>query len=453
MSKARITYRFDQTGRSNKPEPPPQGKVISLTEDEVRVTETIEDTIVFPAGKQEPERVQEAGKAGKEFLDPQPLNQFTTDFGAWQSPFTDETYRLEKLIRESDHEAYPGAQSPEPELPRLDGESGYYRPPADLREQEFGPFYEDRPLRPSSKIRTVRTESVPLFKIFGSVTAAIATGALFGYVVLSLFSPGSSGNLLNPMDMFGGSAATNTQNSGNSGGNLPGGTEVSGNEGGTPSEAAAGTAEAAWPSRTYYVLQNGVFSSQEGAETAKETITGKGFPVAWEAGDKYTVFTGLADTQEQAKLLSGLLQQQQLEVYVKPFVLPAVSRILWSGEKSDAPGQYAEQSGKLVRQLAQWTQAHLQDEQATQITEAEWNALTASHQQWMKLSASASAGLPEAGRKLMAQMNTAMSNAVLSMEEYKKQPSGSYLWQAQNALLQFILAEKEWLTAISADPS
>ncbi|ANE47164.1 hypothetical protein SY83_13815 [Paenibacillus swuensis] len=493
MNKARITYRFDRpekpTGaHSHKDDKGNiQGKVIPLTVEEVSVTETVtpaardnehspspdptepSDTIVFnpaPVAKQTKEKKENQAnnelKPKREatltsipdksptYADTQPLNQFTTDYGAWNSPFTEETYRLERMIRESDRTAYAGTQGSKASRSNLDSETGYYVEETSMDREYHRPIIDERPIRPSAAFRTRGSEGISWFKIFGSVTAAIATGALFGYVVLSLFNPDSNMNLLNPMNSFG-NAATQKNDNTNTTTQNPAANNISGAN--KPTEATAGTLEAAWPARTYYVLQNGVFSTLEGAETAKEDLKQKGYAAAWEAGSQYTVFVGMTDTQEQAKSLGEQLKQDGLEVYAKAFELPAVSRIHWQGGESEAPGLYAEQSSKLAGQLAQWTQAHLQDAAPASLTDGEWSALKQSHETWTKLASEASEGLPEAGRKLMGQMNQSMNNAVMAMEQYRKQTSTSYLWQAQSALLQFIMTEKEWLLAISADPS
>ena len=48
-------------------------------------------------------------------------------------------------------------------------------------------------------------------------------------------------------------------------------------------------------------------------------------------------------------------------------------------------------------------------------------------------------------------MSNAMNTAVISLDEYQKNPSAAYLWQAQSSILQYILAEKTLLTSIAAN--
>jgi stage II sporulation protein B len=391
--------------------------------------------------------------------DTQSLNQFTTDFGAWNSPFTEETYRLEKLIRESDQTAYKEHQLAETnrtnihtQEQRFDGESGYYHRTERLEKQDPIPTYEHRPLLEGPYTRTRGPQDFSWFKIFSSVTAAIATGAIFGYIVLTMFGNSSSITAINPLDVIGNgqsnispSQAVNTAEDT---------TSIADDDMAQQTFDPKKTTAVDLSAKTYYVLQNGVFSTLDSANIAEDELKKKGLAAASEAGDKYTVFVGMSEDKEQAKLMKQSLINQQLidsdiEVYVKPYEVPAATRILWNSAKSDVVSQYFAQSDKLVKFMVNWSQTQLINSSLTPLTSEDISTLQSQHQAWTKLIPEVETGLSEEATKLKQQMNSAMNNAVLSMEQYKKNPDKAYLWQAQSALMEFIVAEKELLTTIA----
>jgi stage II sporulation protein B len=59
-------------------------------------------------------------------------------------------------------------------------------------------------------------------------------------------------------------------------------------------------------------------------------------------------------------------------------------------------------------------------------------------------------GINQEGQMAVQKMNSALNMAFTSLDEYKKNPSTSYLWQTQNALIQAALAQKEFRKIIAA---
>lgn len=73
------------------------------------------------------------------------------------------------------------------------------------------------------------------------------------------------------------------------------------------------------PAMTVYVIQGGVFSNQEAADTLVSQLDEKGIPsVIIENNDSsYTVLLGLASNENEAKQLAAIYAEKEVEVYAK----------------------------------------------------------------------------------------------------------------------------------------
>ncbi|WP_010270865.1 hypothetical protein [Paenibacillus senegalensis] len=458
MSKARLTYRFDN-GRdpANKPSGQ-QPEIIPLQKEEYKVMDS-----------------------GPE------LNQFTTHYGEWKSPFDEETEKIEKLIRESagtrshkQQHQQPHQQPPakataasfassnlEAEQERLNAAS-YEMDERDY-EYDYSPGYSHDPPPPprmeraaaedyngykaasyssgnrqpvvDGSARYVRYSKTPWLKVGAAVAGAVATGVLLGLLVLSLFNS----DQLPPA-----SDQRVTE------GSMPVGTPVEGgsdqgdtaNPGAAPAAAGDGV-QVQIPAKTYTILQNGGFSQAEGAETAVKELLDKGLAGVREDLDKHYVYAGIAADRTAAASLSLPLQNQQVEIYVKTYTLPAVPSIRWEGN-TETLLTYLAQSDQLVQIISGMTAVHLEGTALTPMEEASLQTLKEKHEAWTASAAAVNSEAPDEIKPILQKLDTAMNTAKQSIDEYRRNPSAAMLWQAQTSLLQFVLAEKELLQMIEA---
>ncbi|MCC2683527.1 MAG: hypothetical protein K0R75_426 [Paenibacillaceae bacterium] len=470
MSKARITYRFDKH---------PGGKIVPARE-QVRPTGT-----VIPLKR---DGGEERGHAQEYGGEPE-LNRFTHDFGEWTSPFDTETKRIEKLIRESDArgmdarsarpsyeepvgwepiqeaqfqlqqtQQLPPQQAPQPYIhdaqePHLRDETdppptystGYYSLPDSYEAERdhhtvyTGPFLVDENLS-SKSLRYGSGARPPWLKIFASVAGAVLTGVCFGFFALNLFTGNSGIDKAIPLP---GSATAAQTNATAPNGLIP-----------LPKVQAPAALPASidLPAVTYSFLQNGVFSTEKSASSAEDELRKKGLAAASEPGEKYTVYVGVAANRDDALALSHKLQSQQVDVYIKNVALPAMKQVSWSGDsKADGLGAFLSQGRQLIDKLDKQTVSHLNATKLTTPSVQDVQTLKADHQAWTGLYANVAAGAPATAKSTLQSMSNAMNTAVISLDEYQKNPSAAYLWQAQSSILQYILAEKTLLTAISAN--
>ncbi|NDI34038.1 hypothetical protein [Chengkuizengella sediminis] len=421
MDKARLTYRFDKEGNKINKKNEPQKDIISLNKNEFKVIEKSDET------KTEDER-------SDPILDSQPLNQFTTDYGAWSSPFDAETAKLEQLIRETDTYQDNGFDKRHRDndreddlLEKFDSHSKY------SNENQRNPYKNRNPYGYIKKTKR------PWFKIITSFTGAIIVGIAFGFFVLSFFSD-------NPQSV---SEIDQTKIDSISPSDSD---EVLENENNTSPQPVVnlnGTISLNIPFQSYFMLQNGVFSSLEGAEEAIAALSNNGFAAVSELNDSYYVFAGMTTNRDDALLLSYKLQQEDLEVYIKTYEIPSIQQMKWNGNDADFVQSYFSQGSDLVDTISELTLIHLKDQSFTSFEDSSLETIKGLHQTWAALIPEVNAGFPEEVKSTFEKMNSALSTAMISLEDYQKNPSSSLLWQTQTALMQYTILQKDLLQRIS----
>lgn len=298
------------------------------------------------------------------------------------------------------------------------------------------------------------------FRVFLAVAGAIATGAAFGYLMLNLFA----GQAVVPA---GGPVAPDvTAPSANVGeGTLaePAATGGIGEESGgagtpEPAPAAAGaraepesSADAdpraatearpetvVIPADLFYLLQFGVFSTEESMRDAMRAAREQGLAAASVRDDGYRVFVGVAPTRDDAERLARLTGDAA--VYIKvleghPLSLPA------AGLPDDLPA-FFERSGELARQLARLSVTALREEKPARIGEEAIRAVREAHAAWERTAGSLArdSGLAGEAQTLVSAAAEGLDAAFGRLEAYQERPDRSDLWDVQTAVMEALLA-------------
>ncbi|WP_159881150.1 hypothetical protein [Paenibacillus puerhi] len=460
MTKAKMTFRFSQDRRQEEGSLRRNSKVIPLRAEEYRIVEEssrpipAEEPIAMPEAmtdrpvmeQQQPDRSASLGPASRM----KPLNDFTTDFGGWQSSFDGERDRTETPFRS------PPERQVDPETGYSEygpGEAGDEdRRAADSRGRDGNGDRPDRDRRWDDggfggHVRITRSPGSGSFlRIVISVAGAVVTGVAFGFLVLSMFSAPDG-------DQAGQANIGKTgqqQAAGASGaalGTAQPGSGLSG-AGAQPTSAGAGVA-VNLPARSYTILQGGVFSTAQSAEAEVANFRKKGLSAVSEAGEKFTVFVGVAANRDESLGLSQTYKAKEIDVMLKTYEIPAVSQIRWNGKQPEAFAAYMNLGSKLVQLIGAQTSLHVVDKEPKPMDDKALQAIKTAHQAWSQSAPAISDGLGEAGRAALPKLNSALNTAVVTLEEYKKNPSASLLWQAQTAIMQYLVAEKELLKTVS----
>lgn len=83
-----------------------------------------------------------------------------------------------------------------------------------------------------------------------------------------------------------------------------------------------------------FVLQAGVFSTEENADAWSTSFVENGFPtVIWERDQQYYLLAGIAHTRENAEELASTFEQHDLEIFIKEWNTPPVELQITPEEK------------------------------------------------------------------------------------------------------------------------
>jgi stage II sporulation protein B len=286
------------------------------------------------------------------------------------------------------------------------------------------------------------------------------TGAIFGFLVLSMFTDGGL-----PFQLFGGKKAPVASSAGADAG-TGGGTAAAGSGAGAagakPDAAAADKTASSGanaaslvavnlPARSYSFLQNGIFSTQAAAQAQEAELKKKGYASAAESTDKTTVYAGFALQKEDAVSLANRLKADKFDVFVKTLDVPAAPKLKWSGKASAGElSGFFQQGDKLLQMIGALTVLHLGETKPAALETSTLNAVKSTHQTWNAASAPVTSGASEDVAPYLQQMAKGLDTAVVSLDEYNKAPSASLLWSTQSALMQYVLAERSLLTKLAA---
>ncbi|REE69506.1 sporulation related protein [Paenibacillus taihuensis] len=302
------------------------------------------------------------------------------------------------------------------------------------------------------------------FKVFASVTGAIATGALFGYFVLTLFTSGggATGNDAAPVttnpssDTSTDAAASGTDKAANSGKDA---TAANSNNKGTTGTATNNTssgqtdAQSAMvqvkvPAASYYMLQYGVFSNKEGLDAAVSELDEKGLAAAsLSSSEDYRVYVGMSSDKDNAQLLGQLLTG--MDVYVKQIDLPPVSSIPFKGDSSVVESFFS-QTNDLMSKLDSLTLEQLSGSSSGLggFAQKDWKEL---HETWTQSASLMEAGMTDKVNKTaLLKLVQSINTAAVAADAYVKKPSEAYLWSMQKALMEAVFTQKGWFASMDA---
>lgn len=466
--KNRITYRFDRNGQSIYEENP--------SVDKQQESPASSDDMRAAANHS----TNKSAKMNVISLYPSTEQHSISEISPWNSPFQEDIGALEQLIRNSDTKPAPAApiqtflqkdktQSAKPVL--LDSSFGQEN---NLNASEESHLtvddaqkplqtYDDKPIYDDSERNKLhytrmkrRTGTPSWFNVFLSVAAALATGALFGYLLLSLFTgasiwPGGAGEKSESQSVTG-NAIIGESGSGADGnaskdgeGTLPAGDNNSVEK----PDLNTATVSLKGLDRSYYLLQFGVFSNMEGRDAALEQLAEKGLAgAAMTSAADYRVYAGMAGDRDKAQTIRGLLPD--LDLYIKEISIPTPDKMPFEGEQAAAQ-TFFEQTGELVQMLDDLALAQLEQPALSSISETAAATWEAAHQKWTENAATVRISIVDAeGKAYLDKVILAINSAVKSMIEYDKKPSRAHLWSTQTQLMKVVITQKEWFESISA---
>lgn len=157
------------------------------------------------------------------------------------------------------------------------------------------------------------------------IAAASATvvGILFGFVMLNIISDLDQSQVSEPVSLS--APVTNVSE---------GTDDISSMSEENQREQTVSLSSFTFPSLAAYVVQVGIFSTEEQAKVIKTNLKEQGFSAfIWEKGGKYYTFAGLSSTEKGAEQTAQLLKTSGVETYVKEWKVAGMQKETTSSEE------------------------------------------------------------------------------------------------------------------------
>lgn len=302
-----------------------------------------------------------------------------------------------------------------------------------------------------SNERYGRGDGPSWLRVVVTVIGAIATGGLFGYLLLTLFTGepmipkigGADGGALPAaVAPYGDTASGSESTDGGVTSLANGGSAAEGQASqGSGQQAASGQAVAV-PGLSLYVLQYGVFKTEASMNEAIQQLRDKGIAASSDrsAGD-YRVYAGISPSKAEADSLVSSLGGT--EVYVKAFASDDLS--LASSGRSAEYAAYLKASSSLIGRIAGFTAASLTGSAPSAGDDIQ--SIRTAHQVWLEQSKKADGWEGAAKQSAQAEIEQ-LSSAVNALNDYSDEPSAAELWSAQAAAMNAALADLQLREAV-----
>ncbi|OME76726.1 hypothetical protein BK120_28415 [Paenibacillus sp. FSL A5-0031] len=469
--KNRITYRFDRNGNGQS------------VNEESRSNDNQQEALDHKAASPNNSNNNANKMISKKVvpLYPSTEKHSVSEVSPWNSPFQEDIGALEQLIRDADSKPVSTPKQAQPNPPKekkktikptfMDdpyeqpedqqtyaerhSDRDYMQEPIQAYEEEF--VEDEISIKRVNYARMKRKAGAPSwFNVFLSVTAALATGALFGYLLLSLFTgasiwPGGAGNKPDSVPVIGDSVQEGTGKDPVTGVGEESKEAGVENKNDPAAKPDPNTAMAALKGldRSYYLLQFGVFSNTEGRDAAMAQLAEKGLAgAAMTSATDYRVYAGMGTDRKGAQVIRNMMPE--IDLYIKEVNIVNPGKIPFKGDQKAAQS-FFDQTAVVVQMLDELTLAQLEQPTLSPLGDVAANSWKAEHQKWTENAETLRIGIVDAeGKAYLDKINQAMNAAAKTMVEYDKKPSQAQLWKTQAEVMEVIITQKEWFEKISA---
>jgi hypothetical protein len=316
---------------------------------------------------------------------------------------------------------------------------------------DYNAYYNDEPYTPwvinqrsqkgKKKLVNRLKES---YKLVVTAIAAIGVGLLFGFMILTIFS-----NLGDDSPLVGGQAPNTESNvtvrpnqEGDMATEVPVGEVNSINNEESvliPSESEQdGLLQVQFPS--FYVVQAGAFSELTPAIEILEQHRSAGWSgIILEKVAPYRFYIGIANSKAEAKVLEQFYKEQGVETYVREHTNSKV--VVEGAQVSPANLQYLTdfltKGNQLVSKLSEIATIGIGNLEY-QLTLSEWNKLQELHRTFQAEGRQLLPTLQGEEKEMAEQLLHHGTEGINALEVYRKQTHTIYLWQVQQAALDYL---------------
>lgn len=258
-----------------------------------------------------------------------------------------------------------------------------------------------------------RKERSTWLRLFISIFLAVATGALFGVIVLNLFFSGTLDGQVIQQDI---------------GAIVP--------DESLPVTENVDTVLSEYPGSYAFMLQYGVYAHDSSRDAAVEQLNKQGLPAAVESGGEYHVYAGIAGSKDEAELLAA--QMTNVEVYIKRIEVPTL--LAGSSAGGALTGVFLLELQEVYTQLTDWSVLRLQDSGKDVGIRGEQAVIEKLGHLLQQLHGNAEilpSTIKEDGRKAIQMIEEALT----AMQAYATNPTENDLRSVQNVAMRLFLAD------------
>ncbi|MCF6092703.1 hypothetical protein L1765_01680 [Microaerobacter geothermalis] len=289
----------------------------------------------------------------------------------------------------------------------------------------------------------------PFMQLVFSILGAVVVGLVLGFMILSMFSIGGEKANLSSKGKMGNVSPTEGSDVSNA---VPL-DDVVINPADTDGEKSnladnpKGN-DIIIPARTYYVIQGGVFSDQSGAQMVLDTHRGKGWAgivVPGKDQNTYAFYMGVTQNRDDAIALGQFYKEKQVEIYVKDITFPAqITPVFSQNSDQNSFASFMEKGDTLFQQISSISANGVAGGGMT----SQWASIQENHRLYLEEGKKIYNVLSGESQLIFSQMMNDVTKGVTALQRYQSQPSPSYLWQAQDGLLNYILHYQRWLKTL-----
>lgn len=265
-------------------------------------------------------------------------------------------------------------------------------------------------------------------KIVMAGVSAVLVGMALGYIMLNVFASmetpeaSSSTAYQDDVDNEPSTTETNSNEESTSSGTPPADQNTEGEA------AAASQTSISLPAVRAFVVQAGIFSTQDQAEVMQSNIESKGVRTfIWPRDGQFYLFAGIAPSKAEGEQIATLLKAQEIEVYVKEWSVPGGKMDL-----NQTEGDWIQKG------MEQWQTVLGPAAALLYAGEGDVKAMSSSINTW-------SSSKPEGASDLSSAIDQHFSQYVSSVDTYRSNKSTASLWDIQASLFGVWLAYEQMI--------
>lgn len=191
--------------------------------------------------------------------------------------------------------------------------------------------------------------------------------------------------------------------------------------------------------RSYYAIQAGVFEDEQAAHLMLEGLNVRGYAgLLLQENDTFRLYLGISPVRDDVQQVATYLEQQGIETYIREHVSSPLSQSVTQQHSNILT--YAGLLDQADSLLAQFTAhaAHTLQGNGQALSDDNWMKLQNEHLRLLTTGESLLDDWDGQQRQLVENLLHHLSTGLNALQAYRQQPHDSYLWQVQQAGLQYV---------------